>query len=273
MNDRAAAESGWRQRPGTTLTSAPFLIVTMTLILNDWWLKGEFPGVVTGKLSDFAGIAVLAIPMFAAMQRRAWLVYLLLAAGFAWWKSPLSASFIALASEWLPMRIGRVIDYSDLMALCLLPYWQWLATSRPSRHVSSSRLRRQLLIPVSVVALLGVMGTSKVEHQQGFTIRTLGTQVLSREDVVRVIFDTAKAEKFECIDCTQPLQSGDFKGSSNGMYYKFESDTDVSFIVYELRRDYIGETRAEEAARLLNALRKALLQRFSQVEIVGEFHR
>ncbi|HEU4589588.1 MAG TPA: hypothetical protein VFS13_01665 [Steroidobacteraceae bacterium] len=39
------------------LTTWPFVLALATLIVNDAWLKPNYPGLVTGKLSDFAGIS------------------------------------------------------------------------------------------------------------------------------------------------------------------------------------------------------------------------
>ncbi|MCY7387503.1 MAG: hypothetical protein LH481_05460 [Burkholderiales bacterium] len=55
-----------RKRIASVLTTWPFVISLAVLILNDWWLKSAFPGTLTGKLSDFAGIAVVALLLLAA---------------------------------------------------------------------------------------------------------------------------------------------------------------------------------------------------------------
>ena len=59
---RAVAADAWR-RPiqagaGTPfwLRSPVFWLALIVLIVNDAWLKQLFPGVVTGKLSDLAGL-------------------------------------------------------------------------------------------------------------------------------------------------------------------------------------------------------------------------
>ncbi|MBC8025927.1 MAG: hypothetical protein H7Y89_08045, partial [Steroidobacteraceae bacterium] len=88
-----------------TLTRWPFLAALTTLLLNDFWLKSQFPGLITGKLSDFAGIAMIALPLLATFPRHARAIYLAIAAAFLWWKSPLSGLFIAFANEVLPYRI------------------------------------------------------------------------------------------------------------------------------------------------------------------------
>jgi len=55
----------------------PYALAVVTLLVNDWCLKSAYPGLVTGKLSDFAGLAVVAVPLLsrggagaAALPRR-----------------------------------------------------------------------------------------------------------------------------------------------------------------------------------------------------------
>ncbi|MEQ1566441.1 MAG: hypothetical protein ABMA64_12440 [Myxococcota bacterium] len=36
--------------------------------LNDWWLKAAHPGVLSGKLSDVAGLVVLPVTLFALAE-------------------------------------------------------------------------------------------------------------------------------------------------------------------------------------------------------------
>ena len=90
------------QRVIHTLTRWPFLTALALLLLNDFWLKSQYPGLVTGKLSDFAGIAMIALPCLAAFPRRARTIYAAIAVAFFWWKSPLSGAFISVANEVLP---------------------------------------------------------------------------------------------------------------------------------------------------------------------------
>jgi hypothetical protein len=45
----------------TVLTTWPLLLALATLIVNDAWLKSAYPGLISGKLSDIAGIAVVAL--------------------------------------------------------------------------------------------------------------------------------------------------------------------------------------------------------------------
>ena len=45
-------------------TSWPFLLSLILLLLNDLYLKWHHPGVISGKLSDFAGLFMVSLSLF-----------------------------------------------------------------------------------------------------------------------------------------------------------------------------------------------------------------
>lgn len=120
------------RRLSAVIVTWPYTISVSLLLLNDQWLKAASPGVVTGKLSDFAGLAVVAILVLASLPRRTVPVYVVLSAAFAWWKSSASESFIDLLNTLLPVHVVRTVDYSDLLALAVLPFCRMVA-DRPER--------------------------------------------------------------------------------------------------------------------------------------------
>lgn len=83
-HNRADPTSRW----SWLLASPMFVGSIMVLAVNDRVLKHEFPGLVTGKLSDFAGVAMVAIALgliallafasipigFFAQRSRRWIV-------------------------------------------------------------------------------------------------------------------------------------------------------------------------------------------------------
>lgn len=94
-------------------------------MINDHVLKQAYPGFVTGKLSDFAGVFLLAMVLALVFPR----VVACAAAGalFVWWKSPLSDAFIAS----LPWDAARVVDWTDLAALVMLPLAYRVSAAKP----------------------------------------------------------------------------------------------------------------------------------------------
>jgi hypothetical protein len=140
------------------LISPVFTGAVALLAVNDHLLKDQWPGVVTGKLSDFAGVAVVAI-LLATVLRPGTAVAVT-AGGFVALKA------ISGVNELAAPVLGGVTltDRSDLIALIILwPIHRWLTrpvdrerTSGPS----AIQWRSLLAIPALGVAVLATTATS-----------------------------------------------------------------------------------------------------------------
>ena len=102
-----------------------YAIALFLLVLNDHVLKSAFPGFVTGKLSDFAGVFAFAAFFASAMPRRAAAICVATGALFIWWKSPLSQAVVNA------LGVSRVVDWTDLAALIVLPFAYRMAVRKP----------------------------------------------------------------------------------------------------------------------------------------------
>jgi hypothetical protein len=137
---------------------------TAVLMLNDHVLKQAWPGLVTGKLSDVAGLVVapsvlgLLSGLFRAGRIGAAAATLLTAAGFAWVKLTQAGAEIASAA-WSVVDGPSVVlaDPSDLIALPALglAWWAWrrVAAAPPLPDRPAQRLRVVLAMPFAVLAI------------------------------------------------------------------------------------------------------------------------
>jgi hypothetical protein len=103
------------------LLSPGFLFGLILLLLNDFVLKPQFHNSLTGKVSDFAGLFIFPMFFAAFVPRFKIPIYLLTALLFVFWKSPFSQPVIDAWNNLAMLRIGRVVDYTDLFALVILP--------------------------------------------------------------------------------------------------------------------------------------------------------
>lgn len=103
------------------LTDPRFVLSLLVLALNDHVLKQAWPGMVTGKLSDFAGLFAFGWFCIAVVPSDRRVVLGSVALLFAWWKSPNSQWAIEQFNAMGWLEIGRVVDPRDLMAILLLP--------------------------------------------------------------------------------------------------------------------------------------------------------
>ena len=103
-----------------------FLLSVIILILNDRFFKGYFRNEITGKLSDIAGL--FAFPYFLSLlfPKNVKMNYLLTGLFFIFWKSALIQPIIDFFQS-IGLGINRIVDYTDLYTLIILPvsYYYW----------------------------------------------------------------------------------------------------------------------------------------------------
>ncbi len=103
------------------LTTLFFLSGLCILLLNDLVLKDLYGNWLTGKLSDFAGLLIFPLFWTAIFPRHKIIIFWLTGLLFIIWKSPYSQNLIDLWNSMSPYTISRVVDYTDLISLTILP--------------------------------------------------------------------------------------------------------------------------------------------------------
>lgn len=139
-----------------SLSSPAFVAAVLLLLVNDFILKPQFGNVLTGKLSDFAGL--FAFPFFwaALLIRHRVAIYWSTAAAFILWKLPSSGPWIDAWNTVSPLQVSRVVDPTDLVALSILPLSYWFAGN--FRPVS---VRPLATLSIAVVSLFAFAATSR----------------------------------------------------------------------------------------------------------------
>ena len=119
-----------------SLFSRPlFLLCLLLLLVNDFYFKYAFPGLITGKLSDFAGLFIFPYFFAVFFEKRIKTVYVATALYFTFWKLEISQSYIDWLSSMSHLPFYRTVDATDLIALLMLP-------------VSYNYFRKEWSIPV-----------------------------------------------------------------------------------------------------------------------------
>jgi hypothetical protein len=147
-----------KQKPYLILTSCWFLGAITLLLLNDFILKSAFHNWFTGKLSDFAGLFFLPLFLAVFFPKQIKTVFLGTALFFIFWKSSLSAGLIDFINLLPGFHYGRVIDYTDLIALSVLPFSHYIYSKRNSLR----QIPIHPLMPILVCAF-ALLSTSQLE--------------------------------------------------------------------------------------------------------------
>ena len=99
-----------------------FIISLLGLLLNDFVLKQAFGNAFTGKMSDFVGLIVFPVFIASIFPRAKDWVSALTAIVFIFWKTPWVTPLIHSINSYSPFIVQRTIDYTDYMALAVLPF-------------------------------------------------------------------------------------------------------------------------------------------------------
>jgi hypothetical protein len=260
-------------RPWQILLTWPFLVSLALLLLNDFWFKQAFPGWWTGKLSDVAGIAVVTLPLMAIWPGHRWRVMLAVAVAFAAWKSPLSQPLIDFANVHLlapfSARIGRVVDYGDLLALLVMPPCALVAREASRFSPGGAASSRILRIPVLLATVLGITATSMMPVAQEFQIRKMDAAAeLNRPGVALVLADVAREFGLECLDCESPRPDRQYRGSKIGLRYEYPDLRSVRITVYATRESFFFGGGDWDDLRLIT---RSIKQRLPRVDADIEY--
>lgn len=132
-----------------------FLYCLIILVVNDHYLKYEYANWVTGKLSDMVGIIMLPLLitwLFPAVKERSIVIS---AALFIFWKSPFSQGFIDIYNQFAFIQTSRIVDYTDLFVLALLPIpWFLIKKIDSLQALQITRVNPALILIPTVFSLM-----------------------------------------------------------------------------------------------------------------------
>lgn len=142
-----------------------FLSCLVILFLNDHFFKFYYTSWFTGKLSDIVGIILLPMLLtylFPKLKQNS-----VFAAGilFTFWKSPLSESFITIYNTISPISTSRIVDYTDLWVLLLLPIPYFLIKNkRLIKDLSIKQLNPLVVLVPTVFVLMSTAPPASLRY-------------------------------------------------------------------------------------------------------------
>lgn len=263
----------------SVVTSWIFILCLAVLYINDWWLKAAYSNALTGKISDFAGIALVTLLALAAWPRRKNIIYVCIALVFLWWKSPLSESLIQFVNAHGPYHIGRVVDYTDLMALAVMPFCRnILDKNTGSCIVNRESIRNIIAVPIAAMTILVMMATSAIPTHEEFAIQTINrSSELKTDEVAERIRKLTVERGMQCQDCSHPLESAIFGWHSGILLkYSFIDKKRVRFDIESYPECLVcfrGKSGRERADELRNSIKSMFEDNFQDLEYVEPLNR
>jgi hypothetical protein len=188
--------------PTSALLSPLWLVATLVLAVNDHIIKSAMPGVVSGKLSDVAGmiVAPTLLACVLAVRSRGGLLACHVAVGVVFGSLKISGT----VAGWWPWRV--VVDPTDLLALPVLAL-AWRGLLPAMKRPLGGHARTGLATVTAGLGLLVCAATSP-QRQPHPPDRT---EMMMHKDGLMVTF-SARMQGFvevRCDDGTQVSQPMD----------------------------------------------------------------
>ncbi len=255
-------------------TTWPLLISLMLLILNDTLLKQIHPGWITGKLSDFSGIFLLILFLRAIFPKSTGRISLAVTLGFTFWKSGFSQPLIDAFNQCCQIKIGRVIDYTDLIALIMVPIAH-LTFDNCRKFQVQFDILKLLRIPAILLTLFALTGTSVRYPYHHYAIRkiTVDEQV-ERGKIISVLNHVFAHYELSCVNCDPRDECGEFGKEKIRIRYCFlENNRGIDFEVLGTAGGIFGagmfkKSSWEEMDRIKSRLKSDLGYAFRDMELV-----
>lgn len=141
------------------------LLSLLILLSNDFYFKTHYSGIITGKLSDFAGLFAFSFFFSILWPTKKGVIFFITFLGFIFWKMPISNVFIENWNKIMFYQIDRVVDYSDYIALLILPFAYYYKSKNNIELPKKINSLLKTIIPiVSVFSFFATAGITSVRN-------------------------------------------------------------------------------------------------------------
>jgi hypothetical protein len=185
-----------------SLASPAFVAALTLLVINDAALKPLFHNALTGKLSDFAGLFALALFVATLWPRQSRSAAWAIALAFTFWKTRHAEPLIGALNAVSPIALGRTVDFTDLVALPMIPLAFWAAP-----RLRPWPLPRALQVLLAVLAPLAFAATSRLPYAVRGALDVSATAELDEAALQRLMDEVAAGHRLVCSIC-DPLAEG-----------------------------------------------------------------
>jgi hypothetical protein len=251
-------------------TTWPLLLSVLLLILNDHVFKYSFPGIVTGKISDFAGIFLIVLVLRSIFPKRVLETSLLVVGLFLFWKSPYANSLIEFINTYSPLKFIRTVDYSDLVAFTIIPVAHFVYENR-NGFALKLNIAELIKIPAIVLTVLGITGTSALHQPDRYEIRKeSSSESIDIAKAINTIEKIANVHNLICKKCNPLDNEGLYKNDEIRLFYRvLKNNRGIEFEIIGHPGGLIfGSGSREEEAQIKSELQYYLGHQFKGMEFV-----
>lgn len=242
-----------------------FLFGLSMLLVNDFILKDLYGNWLTGKLSDFSGLFVFSLFWTALFPKYRLKIMWLTGIMFVYWKSSYSQAFINTWNQFDILPIDRVVDYSDYLALLILP----LANSCSKSLSTHWKLKISPIIPLllSAFSFMATSYRSNVDINKEYHLPYPKDTVIQR--LVRLDSLQFEHQTFESIN---QLDTIEFDIFSSHCFSRFKVQISVletpinTCKLMLLTANHRCPSEKDDKAKILNEFEVKIIDRIRQLE-------
>ena len=245
-------------------TTWPLLLSVFLLILNDHVFKYYFPGIITGKISDFSGIFLVILVLRDAFPKRALETSVLVVGLFSYWKSPYSQALIEFINTYSLLKLIRTVDYSDLVAFVIIPVAHFVYAKR-DRYSLKLNIGKLIKIPAIVLTIIGITGTSQLPY-----VHKPSPGSIDIVGIIMRIREVTDAHDLICKKCTPLDNEGLYKNDEISLTYRvLEKNKRIEFeITGDVEEEFFGRSSLEEMTDIKKELQSSLRYQLQGMELV-----
>jgi len=160
------------REPGDALLHPVAVAAVLLLIANDHFLKQAYPGLITGKLSDFAGIAFFPLLVVGA--------YEVAASKLNRWHGPAWPPLVvAIAATGVAFAVVKATPDGAALFSWMVGWSQWVVASLTSFLITAPapvmRPVTAVMDPTDLVALIALLaalaiGSTRIAHARSLPV-------------------------------------------------------------------------------------------------------
>lgn len=249
-----------------------FIFSVLLLLLNDFYLKYVFPGLLTGKLSDFAGLFAFAYFFSSLLPKYKKQIHIVIAFLFIFWKSSYPQPFIDLINS-VGVPIHRIVDPSDNIALISLLF-SYILFSR-FNYSTINPILKYTIIGVSIFSFVATTQPPQREETPTYKFVNIGNSYsfsCSKEELIER-YNTFQIDRVNyhkkyyvgdiVFDSIQNTYSSDYRGMSHIIAKILDTDnlknTDTIRIEDENAQFYIIGNNKSSQINLTSVIERGYL--------------
>ena len=131
-------------------------------------------------------------------------------------------------NSWLPWSIGRVVDFTDFLALIVMPACRRVVTNPSAFQMPVQSVRRLLFPPMVVLTSFGLIATPATLIHRQYNLQPTSSTTLEPAPIAEIIRQVVTRHDLSCEECTNPTEKATFSNRYLRLTYDLGAERRVT---------------------------------------------